>query len=481
MLKLRRGWAAARAAPTRTASPTAVETARALTGPGSRSPPGRAEPLERPGGGLRVQDMEVRVQRQRPGDVPSRAVGIAARLVDESRMEVQARVGRAEPQSLLDRGLRFHEPAVAVEGPREDVLSVDVAPHVQLLAGEMQGLDRFHVVIGVEECQLPVIDRLVEGVQRADVFDERILPTRLVALAQLRLDITEGGGVLRQRDDRQRLPVGVDGVPVPVLAAADARQAGERAVVAGIRRERGTVRRVRLGRPSDRKRRLAELRLTPRERLGAGGIVAGGLDGPPHAGERRLGVALQESQVRETAVRVPRSGEPEQPRVRSARAVIVAQLHQGIAGDGVRGDVGAAELHRLLSLAERLLELVPGVMDEGEERGRGGGGGALRHQLRGPPGGLLGERVVGEVAALASLLDVDRAELVVAEDVLGISRDAGLKELDELIGRLGLGGERARRERSEEHTSELQSQSNLVCRLLLEKKKKRYIYIVPDV
>src|SRR2546430_4898597 len=29
------------------------------------------------------------------------------------------------------------------------------------------------------------------------------------------------------------------------------------------------------------------------------------------------------------------------------------------------------------------------------------------------------------------------------------------------------------RDRSEEHTSELQSQSNLVCRLLLEKKKKK--------
>src|SRR2546430_7794579 len=33
--------------------------------------------------------------------------------------------------------------------------------------------------------------------------------------------------------------------------------------------------------------------------------------------------------------------------------------------------------------------------------------------------------------------------------------------------------------RSEEHTSELQSQSNLVCRLLLEKKKKKY-YSVSD-
>src|SRR5688572_31862646 len=34
------------------------------------------------------------------------------------------------------------------------------------------------------------------------------------------------------------------------------------------------------------------------------------------------------------------------------------------------------------------------------------------------------------------------------------------------------------RERSEEHTSELQSQSNLVCRLLLEKKKnKKTIFV----
>src|SRR5207249_6845598 len=33
---------------------------------------------------------------------------------------------------------------------------------------------------------------------------------------------------------------------------------------------------------------------------------------------------------------------------------------------------------------------------------------------------------------------------------------------------------RAARERSEEHTSELQSRFDLVCRLLLEKKKQRY-------
>src|SRR2546427_3545551 len=37
-----------------------------------------------------------------------------------------------------------------------------------------------------------------------------------------------------------------------------------------------------------------------------------------------------------------------------------------------------------------------------------------------------------------------------------------------------------RRLRSEEHTSELQSQSNLVCRLLLEKKKKHIHTYVLD-
>src|SRR5256886_2967862 len=37
-------------------------------------------------------------------------------------------------------------------------------------------------------------------------------------------------------------------------------------------------------------------------------------------------------------------------------------------------------------------------------------------------------------------------------------------------------GRHVARERSEEHTSELQSQSNLVCRLLLEKKKTKTNY-----
>src|SRR2546430_10440172 len=63
----------------------------------------------------------------------------------------------------------------------------------------------------------------------------------------------------------------------------------------------------------------------------------------------------------------------------------------------------------------------------------------------------------------------------------------GVMSLSVRLGRNGLPvrdgrhvAQRARHaaRRSEEHTSELQSQSNLVCRLLLEKKKKRIVYSV---
>src|SRR2546422_3663361 len=47
---------------------------------------------------------------------------------------------------------------------------------------------------------------------------------------------------------------------------------------------------------------------------------------------------------------------------------------------------------------------------------------------------------------------------------------SGLK-FEDTPGR-GYAGRNARRKRSEEHTSELQSRLHLVCRLLLEKKKK---------
>src|SRR5207244_13033698 len=58
-----------------------------------------------------------------------------------------------------------------------------------------------------------------------------------------------------------------------------------------------------------------------------------------------------------------------------------------------------------------------------------------------------------------------RQEDVARGDRFGVDEEAGKRRVR------GIGRRRGQHERSEEHTSELQSPDQLVCRLLLEKKK----------
>src|SRR5688572_32296432 len=80
---------------------------------------------------------------------------------------------------------------------------------------------------------------------------------------------------------------------------------------------------------------------------------------------------------------------------------------------------------------------------------------------------------------LARVQGTDAAELALYED-RATGRTIVVCALDNLgKGAAGQAVQNANLafglDRSEEHTSELQSQSNLVCRLLLEKKKKQSI------
>src|SRR5688572_32471824 len=87
---------------------------------------------------------------------------------------------------------------------------------------------------------------------------------------------------------------------------------------------------------------------------------------------------------------------------------------------------------------------------------------------------LFRSREIGEDGAffMSEARDINAAGHVVGTGFgpLGprafLYRDGAMRLLDDVAPDTGW-----RFERSEEHTSELQSQSNLVCRLLLEKKK----------
>src|SRR2546427_7580097 len=111
------------------------------------------------------------------------------------------------------------------------------------------------------------------------------------------------------------------------------------------------------------------------------------------------------------------------------------------------------------------------------------GGDARRLLLRGPHRRTRG-RVAGSVARPAFRARADEAVPGLRGDGEGRRPGLPLLRLPVRRGRVGprrttsprsargRSRDRRRRRRSEEHTSELQSQSNLVCRLLLEKKKK---------
>src|SRR5688572_32436043 len=89
-------------------------------------------------------------------------------------------------------------------------------------------------------------------------------------------------------------------------------------------------------------------------------------------------------------------------------------------------------------------------------------------------GALPGARHVIQAQAGPSLVDQNLQVRTVATGLNQPTSLAFIGTNDLLVLEKNTGRVMRVSQRSEEHTSELQSQSNLVCRLLLEKKKKIY-------
>src|SRR2546430_6599678 len=76
-------------------------------------------------------------------------------------------------------------------------------------------------------------------------------------------------------------------------------------------------------------------------------------------------------------------------------------------------------------------------------------------------------------ASSVRLIPASTDPVQIARDIEKIQSKAILGQVVTNLSLNKKWGEKMKVGRSEEHTSELQSQSNLVCRLLLEKKKKK--------
>src|SRR5438034_5294067 len=84
----------------------------------------------------------------------------------------------------------------------------------------------------------------------------------------------------------------------------------------------------------------------------------------------------------------------------------------------------------------------------------------------------LNEAALRDVAAAGVRCARSVAEVAGASDIIFLSLPGGKQVEEVCFGKEGVAVV-SRRGRSEEHTSELQSHSDLVCRLLLEKQNRR--------
>src|SRR6266498_4449852 len=134
----------------------------------------------------------------------------------------------------------------------------------------------------------------------------------------------------------------------------------------------------------------------------------------------------------------------------------------GVVAKEVRADGADADplILRVRSQARPVVDSVPGHVDR--DAGTAAGEGMDERRIVDPlvdGAGGSGPRVDVEASARVAVAPRGRLDL----------------EPTELFESLGLGHERSlpHSRRSEEHTSELLSRPHLVCRLLLEKKKKK--------
>src|SRR5690554_7070188 len=93
------------------------------------------------------------------------------------------------------------------------------------------------------------------------------------------------------------------------------------------------------------------------------------------------------------------------------------------------------------------------------------------------PGILVSLIIAGVSLAINNVLPVDLIGMALIALLLGMLLNPLLHKYDVLDSGIDWSAKYILRTRSEEHTSELQSRPHLVCRLLLEKKKKKAMYI----
>jgi len=116
-------------------------------------------------------------------------------------------------------------------------------PDFKLLPRQLQRLSEFHIVVGIEERQVAVVQHLIDVSQQSNVFNQRILLLRVHLVSGLCIKFPSsamkiGMGTTAIAFDKAEWP------RIAAIVGSQLRQRCEGAIVAGMRFQRGEISRV---------------------------------------------------------------------------------------------------------------------------------------------------------------------------------------------------------------------------------------------
>src|SRR5580658_8121322 len=194
--------------------------------------------LESCSGEICVEQVELWIQRQRALQIAFCLRRITSFLVDHAGVEEQLWILCPLLQGVRDRFGRLLNFVTLEQGPREHVPGVNVTPDFQLVLSQCQGLMQFQAVVGIEKCQVAIMDLLIDLAEIANELDQFILLLCFVELSEFAINVAKGCGIFRIRHFRDGFFVESDRVAVSALRGADLSEPGKRAIVVGILLER---------------------------------------------------------------------------------------------------------------------------------------------------------------------------------------------------------------------------------------------------
>src|SRR5580698_1151860 len=151
------------------------------------------------------------------------------------------RVPCSESHGFLTCLGRLCQPAIFIESPGQSIPGINVMPDFKLFLREVESLGELHIMIGVEECQIAIVQHLIDVSKQSNVLDQRILLLSLCLVSRSCIEISQLRHEDRHRDDGNGLFVEHDCLRISAIVRSELTQRCQSAIVSRMDLQSGNV------------------------------------------------------------------------------------------------------------------------------------------------------------------------------------------------------------------------------------------------